>query len=389
MQGPSEVRRRGRSPSPARPGSAAKGEGARGARAAVKGVVAELQPDKLSAGEEFLHCVIAPLALLIPCPVLCMVLSFITCSPSVATPTLSGAYAYIAKHGAPKFLYDAFAFCGMGSKEAWVFLLVFNFLALLVYWWPGPVKYGPLTPTGHKPEYMDNGIAHCALSTLMFFGGHALGWYDLGIIYDVFAPTIGALNAFGLLFCGFLYVKGMRAPSTADSGSSGHGFIFDYYWGAELYPRLCGVDVKKFVNCRFSMTFWALAGISFTYRCGADGPTRRRARCACCSAGRSAVRARAVPSEASFRGIPHAAPVSPRRAQVLHDARQARPGDRLLGALAIHLPRQILRLGDGLHALDRHHRRPGAFAPRTLAAAPPLAATEPAARRLTPLPLPP
>lgn len=302
MQGPSEVRRRGRSPSPARPGSAAKGEGARGAKAAAKGVVAELKPDKLSAGEEFLHCVIAPLALLIPCPVLCMVLSFITCSPSVATPTLSGAYAYIAKHGAPKFLYDAFAFCGMGSKEAWVFLLVFNFLALLVYWWPGPVKYGPLTPTGHKPEYMDNGIAHCALSTLMFFGGHALGWYDLGIIYDVFAPTIGALNAFGLLFCGFLYVKGMRAPSTADSGSSGHGFIFDYYWGAELYPRLCGVDVKKFVNCRFSMTFWALAGISFTYRCGADGATRRRARCACCSAGRSAVRARAVPSEAKLPG---------------------------------------------------------------------------------------
>jgi hypothetical protein len=92
--------------------------------------------------------------------------------------------------------------------------------------------------------------------------------YDLGVLYDVFGPAIGALNIFGLLFCVFLYVKGMHYPCTQDSGSSNNGFIFDYYWGAELYPRLCGVDVKKFVNCRFSMTFWMLAGVSFTYRCG-------------------------------------------------------------------------------------------------------------------------
>ena len=42
---------------------------------------------------------------------------------------------------------------------------------------------------------------------------------------------------------------------------SGGGPVFDYYWGTELYPRICGVDVKKFVNCRFSMTFWQLAGV--------------------------------------------------------------------------------------------------------------------------------
>lgn len=49
-------------------------------------------------------------------------------------------------------------------------------------------------------------------------------------------------------------------PSGPDCGSSGRGFIFDYYWGTELYPRLGGVDVKRFVNCRFSMTYWMLAG---------------------------------------------------------------------------------------------------------------------------------
>ncbi|KAG8467088.1 hypothetical protein KFE25_000404 [Diacronema lutheri] len=261
MQG--EIRRRGRSPSPARPAMKAENGGA---KTAVKSVVAELEPDKMSPFDAFLQCVLGPLALLLPCPVLCMVLAFITCSEAVESPTLSGAFAYGAKHGASALLADSFAFCGMGSAHAWLFLFVFNFAALLAYWWPGETKYGPLTPTGHKPEYMDNGVAHMLLFTFMFVGGACLGWYDLGVLYDVFGPTIGALNMFGLLFCGFLYVKGMYYPCTADSGSSGHGFIFDYYWGAELYPRLFGVDVKKFVNCRFSMTFWMLAGVSFTYR---------------------------------------------------------------------------------------------------------------------------
>ena len=49
----------------------------------------------------------------------------------------------------------------------------------------------------------------------------------------------------------------------AQSGPTGHGAIFDFYWGTELYPRVFGVDVKKFFNCRFSMTFWMVSGISF------------------------------------------------------------------------------------------------------------------------------
>merc|ERR1719269_167782 len=82
----------------------------------------------------------------------------------------------------------------------------------------------------------------------------------------VSAPTLGGLYAFGLVFCVFLYFKGLHYPCTKDSGTSGGGFVFDYYWGMELYPRICGVDVKKFVNCRFSMTFWQLAGACYTYR---------------------------------------------------------------------------------------------------------------------------
>jgi 7-dehydrocholesterol reductase len=56
--------------------------------------------------------------------------------------------------------------------------------------------------------------------------------------------------------------KGLHYPSTQDNGSSG-SLVKDFLWGTELYPRVFGLDLKRFINCRFSMTFWQLAGFSF------------------------------------------------------------------------------------------------------------------------------
>lgn len=223
---------------------------------------AELSPFDMTPGQKLVQCYFLPMLLLVPAPTLCAVLAFATNGGATA-PTAGGIRDYALAHGVGGLLRASFAFVGVGSSAAWTFLAVFNGLALLLYWWPGPTKCGPITATGHVPAYADNGLAHCALFSLIFAGGAKLGWYDAGALYDLFGPVVGALNAFGLLFCAVLYVKGLHFPCTADSGSSGGGPVFDYYWGTELYPRFFGVDVKKFVNCRFSMTFWMLAGISF------------------------------------------------------------------------------------------------------------------------------
>ena len=222
----------------------------------------------------FVDGVAGPLLLLVPAPLLCLVLAFLTHSPDLEADqrTISGLIEFGKEHGVGGLLSTAVRFCGAGDRRAWLFLSLFSLGGLSLYWLPGKLKFGPATPTGHVPDYVDNGVAHCFLFTAMFVGGSNFGLdlWDLGIIYDTFAPTIGALNVFGLVFCAGLYVKGMYAPSGAgvapDCGPSGYGPIFDYYWGAELYPRICGVDVKKFVNCRFSMSYWQLAGISFAYR---------------------------------------------------------------------------------------------------------------------------
>jgi 7-dehydrocholesterol reductase len=123
---------------------------------------------------------------------------------------------------------------------------------------PGKIQHGPETLTGHIPKYKDNGVMHCIVFTLLFFLGSNLGWgnfYDFGIMFDNFPGYIAFLNIFGLAFCVFLNIKGLNFPSTADSGSSGSR-VKDFLWGTELYPRILNWDLKRFINCRFSMTFW-------------------------------------------------------------------------------------------------------------------------------------
>jgi 7-dehydrocholesterol reductase len=97
---------------------------------------------------------------------------------------------------------------------------------------------------------------------LFYLCAYPLNLFSPTIIYDHFMDILGALNIFSLVFCLFLCIKGRVAPSSSDHSTSGN-FIFDYYWGTELYPRIFGWDVKQFTNCRFGMMSWSIIILSF------------------------------------------------------------------------------------------------------------------------------
>ncbi|HEX2582982.1 MAG TPA: hypothetical protein VHL30_02580, partial [Chlamydiales bacterium] len=128
---------------------------------------------------------------------------------------------------------------------------------------PGKPFLGPVTPKGNIPLYKANGFASYVITILSFcLASFSFQWFSPTIIYDNMGPLLGALNLFSLLFCLFLYFKGIFNPSTTDNGRSGY-FLFDFYWGTELYPRIFGWDVKQFTNCRFGMMSWSLILLSY------------------------------------------------------------------------------------------------------------------------------
>lgn len=131
---------------------------------------------------------------------------------------------------------------------------------------PGKDYDGPVTPTGHQPRYKLNGVLAWLVSHAAFFGAsYGLGWFSPAIVFDHFGELLITLSASCLLFCWFLYFKGIHAPSTPDAGTSGN-VIMDYYWGVELHPTIFGVNLKQLFNCRISMMGWSLTVISFAAR---------------------------------------------------------------------------------------------------------------------------
>lgn len=140
---------------------------------------------------------------------------------------------------------------------------------LLMVFVPGPRSQGPITCNGNVPIYKDNGFS-CYTITLLAFA--VLAWalkkftpYSVTIVYDRLDECFGTLIVFSHVLCSFLYVKGRLVPSTSDCGATGN-FVYDYYCGTELYPRVFGVDIKVLTNCRFGMTVWALLVCIFTLK---------------------------------------------------------------------------------------------------------------------------
>ena len=161
-------------------------------------------------------------------------------------------------------IYKAWIPNVFGSWTAWKFIIPFAvFELILMRVLPGKTTKGPVTPAGNTPIYKANGM----LSYLVTLAAYFVCAYGLKIfnpvdIYDHYLEIIGAMNIVSLFFCLLLVFKGSLFPSSTDSGRSG-SFIFDYYWGTELYPRIFGWDVKMFTNCRFGMMSWPLLLLSY------------------------------------------------------------------------------------------------------------------------------
>ncbi len=202
-----------------------------------------------------------PLFLVLMCPLAAILMWY---TNVYLGGSLSNLLVLFHVQGIPTTIYDIWGPVFFGSATAWKILAIYAVFQLtLMRIVPGKRFEGPITPQGNIPVYKANGVA-CFLITLATFSICSFGFnlFPASILYDHLGEMIGALNIFSLLFCGLLYLKGWFSPSSTDASLSGN-FIFDFYWGTELYPRISGWDVKMFTNCRFGMMGWPILLLSY------------------------------------------------------------------------------------------------------------------------------
>lgn len=204
---------------------------------------------------------LGPLFLILTCPAFAMLMWY---TNTALSGSLLALWELMLQQGFFHTIYMIWQPVFFGSPLAWKIILSFMaFQLILMRLLPGKPFYGPITPKGNVPVYKANGIIAFATTILSFCtASFYLKLFPATILYDNLGAILGALNFFSFIFCGFLYVKGRFAPSSTDSGITGN-MLFDYYWGTELYPRVFGWHLKKFITCRVGMMSWGLLLISY------------------------------------------------------------------------------------------------------------------------------
>jgi 7-dehydrocholesterol reductase len=174
------------------------------------------------------------------------------------------AFAKLCQENGPMVFYDIWpdAF----DAETWKMIGVYMaFEAVLQRFFPAKEFHATITPNGNVPVYKANGMQSYLLTMVLLMAGAYYEVITPSKVYDKFGNILASMNVFAWVLCFVLLVKGHVAPSTTDSGSTG-SWVFDFYWGMDLYPNILGWDVKMFTNCRAGMMFWAVGIICFAYK---------------------------------------------------------------------------------------------------------------------------
>jgi len=196
------------------------------------------------------------LALMVLCPPVAILMWYVIVHKDGSVLLM---YNDFAKYG-PKHIVDIWP---TATPRAWA--IIASFSALQIFFMmcmPGKKHLGPVTPMGNVPVYKANGMQSYIATMAVTVAVWKYEIFNPVYVYTYFGEILAALNIFALALCAFLLVKGHFFPSSTDSGSNGN-FIFDYYWGMELYPRIFGIDIKTFTNCRFGMMLWGVLNVCY------------------------------------------------------------------------------------------------------------------------------
>jgi len=174
----------------------------------------------------------------------------------------TGITQWLVAAGIPNRQFSLATLLSPGSFFSWTVVFIFllwSFLSLKV---PARIFKGPATPAGYIPAYSANGVQYYFLSLAAYL---ALVFTVPSLpvsIWHQFDQIISSLNIFSLVLCTWLLFKGHNFPEVTE-GARNAPLPYQFYAGIELHPRLFGVDIKQWTNCRAGMMGWALLTLNF------------------------------------------------------------------------------------------------------------------------------
>ncbi|NWX40574.1 LBR protein, partial [Steatornis caripensis] len=143
-----------------------------------------------------------------------------------------------------------------------VFLLWFFLQALFCLLPIGKVVEGLPLSNGRKLQYRINGfyafiLTTAAIGTLLYFQ------FELHYLYDHFMQFAVSAAAFSVVLSIYLYIRSLKAAEEelAPGGNSGY-FVYDFFTGHELNPRIGNFDLKFFCELRPGLIGWVVINLA-------------------------------------------------------------------------------------------------------------------------------
>lgn len=148
-------------------------------------------------------------------------------------------------------------------------LIYFNwFTALVFLWWLIPVKavHGPQLRTGGSLEYRMNGFQSLLLVLSVVCAGVLYDRDFLEPLVVEFLPLITASTVASYVLAAWSYYVSLdKKELLAEGGNSGN-FVYDFFIGRALNPRIGSFDVKVFCELRPGLFLWLLLNLAFLIR---------------------------------------------------------------------------------------------------------------------------
>jgi 7-dehydrocholesterol reductase len=142
-------------------------------------------------------------------------------------------------------------------------LLIYGFISIKI----SKKKFtGPTNVDNVTPEYAANGFDFW-IHTVFLISSISKMFPNIPKIFSKnFIPFIMIANIFGLFFVTYLYYRSKDNYYDKDiDDKNKKSKIARFFRGFEHHPKLFGVDIKQWTNCRFGMISWQIIILFFMF----------------------------------------------------------------------------------------------------------------------------